>query len=184
MAKSRRLPPIHPGEILREDFMVPLGISMNKLALDLRVPVTRVAEIVHERRGITPDTALRLGRYFNTSARFWLNAQAAYDLEVAQDELRSAVEREVRAPSWRCAKFKGRGEGVMSRASRRAYAGEFAGPTPASPIISSVVPCFLDAIRSRPPAPALDATRNRVAKGSGLTYYYSKTSQEGSPWWW
>ncbi len=96
MAKSRRLPPIHPGEILREDFMVPLGISMNKLALDLRVPVTRIAEIVHERRGITPDTALRLGRYFNTSARFWLNAQAAYDLEVAQDELQSAVKREVR----------------------------------------------------------------------------------------
>jgi len=96
MAKSRRLPPIHPGEILREDFMVPLGITMNKLALDLRVPVTRIAEIVHERRGITPDTALRLGRYFNTSARFWLNAQAAYDLEVAQGELESAIEREVR----------------------------------------------------------------------------------------
>jgi addiction module HigA family antidote len=96
MAKSRRLPPIHPGEILREDFMVPLGISMNKLALDLHVPVTRIAEIVHERRGITPDTALRLGRYFNTSARFWLNAQAAYDLEVAQDELQNAVKREVR----------------------------------------------------------------------------------------
>lgn len=96
MAKSKRLPPIHPGEILREDFMGPLGISMNKLALDLRVPVTRIAEIVHERRGITPDTALRLGRYFDTSARFWLNAQAAYDLEVAQDELRGTVEREVR----------------------------------------------------------------------------------------
>ena len=76
--------------------MVPLGMSMNKLALDLRVPVTRIAEIVHERRGITPDTALRLGRYFNTSARFWLNAQAAYDLEVAQDVFQSAVEREVR----------------------------------------------------------------------------------------
>jgi antitoxin HigA-1 len=96
MANSRKLPPIHPGEILREDFMVPLGISMNKLALDLRVPVTRIAEIVHERRGITPDTALRLGRYFNTSARFWLNAQAAYDLEVAQDELQTTVKREVR----------------------------------------------------------------------------------------
>ena len=96
MAKSRKLPPIHPGEILREDFMVPLGITMNKLALDLRVPVTRIAEIVHERRAITPDTALRLGRYFNTSARFWLNAQAAYALEVAQDKLESAVEREVR----------------------------------------------------------------------------------------
>lgn len=96
MPKSRKLPPIHPGEILREDFMLPFGLSMNQLALDLHVPVTRIAEIVHERRGITPDTALRLGRYFNTSARFWLNAQAAYDLEVAQDELRRTVERDVR----------------------------------------------------------------------------------------
>jgi addiction module HigA family antidote len=96
MVRSKKLPPIHPGEILREDFMVPLDISMNKLALDLHVPVTRIAEIVHERRGITPDTALRLGRYFNTSARFWLNAQAAYDLEVAQDELQRTIERHVR----------------------------------------------------------------------------------------
>ncbi|HEY4683425.1 MAG TPA: HigA family addiction module antitoxin [Candidatus Acidoferrales bacterium] len=95
MAKSEKLPPIHPGEILREDFMRPLGLSMNKLALNLRVPVTRIAEIVHERRGITPDTALRLARYFNTSARFWLNAQAAYDLEVAQDELQRSIERDV-----------------------------------------------------------------------------------------
>ncbi len=101
MAKSEKLPPIHPGEILREDFMKPLGISMNKLALDLHVPVTRIAEIVHERRGITPDTALRLGRYFNTSARFWLNAQAAFDLEVAQDQVQRTIERDVRplAPS-------------------------------------------------------------------------------------
>lgn len=96
MTKSQKLPPIHPGEILREDFMVPLGLSMNKLALDLHVPVTRIAEIVHGRRGITPDTALRLGRYFNTTARFWLNAQAAYDLEVAQDELQRTIERDVR----------------------------------------------------------------------------------------
>ncbi len=96
MAKSERLPPIHPGEILREDFLKPLGISMNRLALALRVPVTRIAEIVHERRGITPDTALRLGRYFNTSARFWMNAQSSYDLEVAQDELRPTIERDVR----------------------------------------------------------------------------------------
>ena len=96
MIRSRRLPPIHPGEILREDFMAPLGLSMNKLALDLHVPVTRIAEIVHERRGITLDTALRLGRYFNTSARFWLNAQVAYDLEVAQDVLQHSVERDVR----------------------------------------------------------------------------------------
>ncbi|HZL67560.1 MAG TPA: HigA family addiction module antitoxin [Candidatus Limnocylindrales bacterium] len=96
MAKSEQLPPIHPGEILREDFMKPLGISMNRLGLDLHVPVTRIAEIVHERRSITPDTALRLGRYFNTSARFWLNAQSSYDLEVAQDELQRTIERDVR----------------------------------------------------------------------------------------
>jgi len=95
MRKGEKLPPIHPGEMLREDFMKPLGLSMNRLALDLRVPVTRVAEIVHERRGITPDTALRLGRYFNTSARFWLNLQAAYDLEVARDESQRQIERQV-----------------------------------------------------------------------------------------
>jgi len=100
MAKSQKhLPPVHPGEILRADFMEPLHLSMNRLALDLRVPVTRIAEIVHERRGISPDTALRLARYFNTSARFWLNLQAAYDLEVAADELSRTIEREVRPVS-------------------------------------------------------------------------------------
>ena len=93
--KKRLLPPIHPGEILREDYLLPLGLSMNRLALDLRVPVTRIAEIVRERRGITPDTALRLARYFNTSARFWLNLQTAYDLEVAEDELVQSIDREV-----------------------------------------------------------------------------------------
>jgi addiction module HigA family antidote len=90
------VPPIHPGEILREDFLTPLGLNMNKSALDLHVPVTRIAEIVHQRCSVTPDTALRLARYFNTSARFWLNAQASYDLEVAQDELGRTVERDVR----------------------------------------------------------------------------------------
>lgn len=101
MAKSQKLlPPVHPGEILRADFMEPLRLSMNRLALDLRVPVTRVAEIVHERRGITPDTALRLARYFNTSAGFWLNLQSAYDLEVAQDKLARTIEREVRPASF------------------------------------------------------------------------------------
>jgi antitoxin HigA-1 len=97
MARSqKRLPPIHPGEILRAEFMEPLQLSMNRLALDLHVPVTRIAEIVHERRGISPDTALRLARYFQTSARFWLNLQSAYDLEVAEDELSRSIEREVR----------------------------------------------------------------------------------------
>src|ERR1700681_171227 len=96
MAKSQKpLPPIHPGEILRADFMEPVGLSMNRLALDLRVPVTRISEIVHERRGVTPDTALRLARYFSTSAGFWLNLQSAYDLEVAEDKLSPTIEREV-----------------------------------------------------------------------------------------
>jgi addiction module HigA family antidote len=96
MAKRETLlPPIHPGEILRADFMEPLRLSMNRLALDLRVPVTRITEIVHERRGVTPDTALRLARYFNTSAGFWMNLQTAYDLEVAEDKLSRTIEREV-----------------------------------------------------------------------------------------
>jgi antitoxin HigA-1 len=94
--RKKLLPPIHPGEILREDYLKPLGLSMNRLALDLRVPVTRISEIVHERRGITTDTALRLARYFKTSARYWLNLQAAFDLDVAQDELAARIEQEVR----------------------------------------------------------------------------------------
>lgn len=92
---STKLPPIHPGEVLREDFMLPLDLSMNALALALRVPVPRIAEIVHERRSITPDTALRLARYFNTSARFWMNLQSAYDLEVAEDKLAADIARHV-----------------------------------------------------------------------------------------
>jgi addiction module HigA family antidote len=104
MAKREKLlPPIHPGEILRADFMEALGLSMNRLALDLRVPVTRIAEIVHERRGVTPDTALRLARYFNTSPGFWLNLQSAYDLEVAQDKLSRTIEREVRPSTFAAA---------------------------------------------------------------------------------
>ena len=79
--------------------MEPMGLSMNRLALDLRVPVTRIAEIVHERRGVTPDTALRLARYFNTSPGFWVNLQSDYDLEVAQDKLARIIEREVRPAS-------------------------------------------------------------------------------------
>ncbi|HEU5451303.1 MAG TPA: HigA family addiction module antitoxin [Terriglobales bacterium] len=96
MAKPRKLPPIHPGEVLREDFMNPFGLSMNRLALALHVPVPRIAEIVHERRSVTPDTALRLARYFNTSARFWLNLQSAYDLEVAEDKLAAKIAQHVK----------------------------------------------------------------------------------------
>ena len=90
-----RLPPIHPGEILREDLMIPYGISASRLARDLRVPVTRITDILHGRRSITADTALRPGRYFGNDARFWLNLQTAYDLEVAERRATVDIEREV-----------------------------------------------------------------------------------------
>ena len=90
-----KLPPIHPGEILQEDYMKPMGLSMNGLALALRVPVTRIAEIVHQRRSITADTPLRLARYFRTIVQFWLNLQAAYELEVTGDRSLAQIEREV-----------------------------------------------------------------------------------------
>ena len=89
----------HPGEILREDFLLPLSLSANKLALDLDVPVTRIAEIIHERRGITADTALRLGRYFGMSAEFWLNLRQSYDLSKARTELLKQVETQVQPRS-------------------------------------------------------------------------------------
>jgi len=86
---------IHPGEFLREDFMKPLGLSINALALALRVPATRISEIVNERRGITTDTALRLGRYFRTTADFWVNMQRAYELAVAKKRLLPKINKEV-----------------------------------------------------------------------------------------
>jgi antitoxin HigA-1 len=93
---AKKLKPIHPGEQLREEFMKPYGLSMNKLAMDLHVPVTRIAEIVAERRGITADTAFRLARYFKTTPQFWMNMQMHYEFEVAEDEIAAKVERDVR----------------------------------------------------------------------------------------
>lgn len=90
-----RLPPIHPGEILREEFLKPLGMSAHELAMALRVPATRINDIVNEKRGITADTALRLSRYFGTTPKFWMNSQASYELEVAQDQLGESLDREV-----------------------------------------------------------------------------------------
>ena len=101
---TKKIKPVHPGEILREEFMVPLGLSMNRVAMDLRVPVTRIADIVNEKRGITADTALRFARYFKNSPTFWMNLQTRYDLEIAEDEIAYKVERDVRpleAPSSR-----------------------------------------------------------------------------------
>ena len=99
MSKPEKLlPPVHPGEILREDFMKPMGLSVNKLALDLHVPATRIGEIVHERRRVSVDTALRLARYFNTNAEFWLNLQNFYDLEVSRRSTEaSEIERQVQS---------------------------------------------------------------------------------------
>jgi addiction module HigA family antidote len=83
--KTKTMPPIHPGETLREDFLKPLGLTANRLAIELRVPVTRVNDIVRSKRAITADTALRLARYFGTTPQFWMNLQTNYDLELAED---------------------------------------------------------------------------------------------------
>jgi antitoxin HigA-1 len=93
--KDKKLPPIHPGEILFEEFMKPLNLSANRLALDLRVPGTRIHAIVNRKRNITPDTAMRLARYFGTSVEVWLNLQLRYDVEKAEDDNRERVDREV-----------------------------------------------------------------------------------------
>jgi addiction module HigA family antidote len=93
---AKKLKPVHPGEILREEFMTPLELSMNRVALDLRVPVTRIADVVNGRRSITADTALRLARYFKNAPSFWMNLQTRYDLEVAEDALAARVARDVR----------------------------------------------------------------------------------------
>ena len=91
----KKLKPINPGEILVEEFLKPLGLSQYRIARDLSVPPRRINEIVHGKRGITADTALRLGRYFGMSARFWLNLQARYDLEVENDRLGQRLLKEV-----------------------------------------------------------------------------------------
>jgi addiction module HigA family antidote len=88
--------PVHPGEMLREEFMKPLGISMNGLALELHVPVTRISEIVNQRRGITADTALRLARHFGTSADFWKNIQKDYELTLTRQRSLKTIESQVR----------------------------------------------------------------------------------------
>jgi len=85
----------HPGEMLREEFLIPLGISQNALAMKIRVPATRIGDIIHGRRAITPDTALRLARFFGNSPEFWMNLQQQYDLSKARLELSEIVAREV-----------------------------------------------------------------------------------------
>lgn len=92
---DQTLKPIHPGEILREEFMNPLGLTQYRLAKDISVPPRRINEIFHEKRAITADTALRLGRYFGNSARFWMNLQSRYELESAKAVLKDRLDKEV-----------------------------------------------------------------------------------------
>lgn len=94
--KKNKIPPVHPGEILLEEFLKPMSISQNRLALDMRVPPRRINEIVHGKRRITADTALRLGRYFDMSAQFWLGLQMDYDLDIEEDRLGTRLVQEVR----------------------------------------------------------------------------------------
>ena len=94
---KKKLHPIHPGEVLLEEFLKPMGISQNRLALNIGVPARRINEIVLGRRGITADTALRLARFFGTSAEFWLGLQSQYDLDVTSEQLGERLNQEVRA---------------------------------------------------------------------------------------
>ena len=91
-----KLPPIHPGEILLEEFLQPMGISQYRLAKDIGVPPRRINEIVLGKRGVSPDTALRLARYFGMSERFWMNLQSRYDLEIEKDRLADRLIEEVK----------------------------------------------------------------------------------------
>ena len=92
---AKRLAPVHPGEVLLEEFLVPIEVSQYRLAKDINVPPRRINEIVHGMRGISADTALRLARYFGTSERFWLNLQAQYDLDIEYDRIGKRLEREI-----------------------------------------------------------------------------------------
>ena len=96
MSEQQLLPPIHPGEILLEEFLQPMEISQYRLAKDIGVPPRRINEIVHGKRGISADTALRLSRYFGLSERFWMNLQASYYRELEKDKLRGRLEQEVK----------------------------------------------------------------------------------------
>jgi addiction module HigA family antidote len=93
---KKTLPPIHPGEILREEFLLPMGVSQYRLAKEIGVSPRRINEIVHGKRAISADTALRLSRYFGMSERFWINLQGRYDIEVEKDLLADRLDREVR----------------------------------------------------------------------------------------
>ncbi len=95
--RTPKMPPVHPGEILMEEFLIPMGISQYRLSRDISVPPRRINEIVHGARRVTADTALRLGKYFGISPQFWLNLQAHFDLEQERDRMGDRLEKEVQA---------------------------------------------------------------------------------------
>ncbi|HOU57578.1 MAG TPA: HigA family addiction module antitoxin [Smithellaceae bacterium] len=97
MALKNKMRPVHPGEVLREEFLAPLGMSVNALAMELKVPAPRMNDIVRERRAVSPDTALRLARYFGTTAQFWLNLQTSYDLKITEETTGAKINSEVHA---------------------------------------------------------------------------------------
>ena len=101
--KNKKLPPIHPGEILIEEFLKPMGISQYRLAKDISVPPRRINEIVHGKRSISADTALRFGRFFGISPQFWLNLQTRFDLEVTEDLLAERLDKEVQVLNYNAA---------------------------------------------------------------------------------
>jgi addiction module HigA family antidote len=95
MAKNNKIPPVHPGEVLLEEFLKPFGLSQYRLAKEMNVYPRKINEIVHGKRAITADTALRLSRFFGTTAELWMNLQALYDLEKTRDELEGTLEKEI-----------------------------------------------------------------------------------------
>ncbi len=95
MKKTKKIAPLHPGEVLKEEFLDPMGMSQNKLAIALRVPARRINEIVLGKRGVTADTALRLARYFKMSPQFWLGLQLDYELDIAKDTIEDKIEKEI-----------------------------------------------------------------------------------------
>ena len=116
--KAKRMPPVHPGEILYEDFMLPLELSQNQLAHDLAVPPRRINELVHGNRRLTADTALRLAKYFKQSPEFWLGIQMRYDLDVAEDEVGERIAREVKVRTLRRSKSDKAHKVAVSKSTR------------------------------------------------------------------
>ena len=118
-ASGRRLPPVHPGEVLRDEFLTPMALSVYRFAREIRVSRPRLNDIVLGRRAVTTDTALRLERYFGTTPEFWINLQTRYDLDVAERTVGRRIKREVRTGPPRHHPYAGRGPGLHPEQRRQ-----------------------------------------------------------------